>query len=176
MTTTLENMITYKPYTPPKSAIIPPELAEIIAITQDTSVQMLPLTGENLKNHHMAVVAQIGEMIVGYCAGTYPYEQHSGNMMEVGSLVVVPEFRYLGIAHQLVPAVTKQVHSIGWGAIAFCNTASASIFTKAGYQLATTDQVPPEALGPCNTCPMQKLHSNGVCCDEVYVSYPGESQ
>lgn len=170
MITTLEHTITYEPYTPPETAVIPPELDEIIAITQDTSVQMLPLDGEKLASHKTAVVAKMGEIIVGYCAGTYLYEQEGASMMEVGALVVLPGYRHLGIAHQLVPAVTKQVHMLGHGALAFCNLASTPIFKNAGYQAAILDQVPEEALGPCSTCPMQSLHKNGICCDDVYIS------
>ena len=170
MITTLEHTVTYELYTPPETKIIPPELDEIVTITQDTSVQMLPLDGEKLASHQTAVVAKMGETIVGYCAGTYLYEQQGTPIMEVGALVVVPEHRHLGIAHQLVPAVTEQVHSLGYGAIAFCNPASTPIFQTAGYKVATLDQVPEEALGPCSICPMQALHSNGICCDDVYIS------
>ncbi len=171
MKTILEHTVTYEPYTPPETAIIPPELNEIIAITQDTSVQMLPLDGEKLASHQTAVIAKIGETVVGYCAGTYLYKQQGASMMEVGALVVVSELRHLGIAHQLVPKVTDEVHSLGYGAIAFCNPASTPIFKTAGYKAATLDQVPEEALGPCSTCPMQSLHTNGICCDDVYISF-----
>ncbi len=170
MKTILEHTVTYEPYAPPKTAIIPPELDEIIAITQDASVQMLPLDAEKLASHHTAVVAKMAKKIIGYCAGTYLYKQQSTSMIEVGALVVVPEHRHLGIAHQLVPKVTDQVHSLGYGAIAFCNPASTPIFQTAGYEAATLDQVPEEALGPCSTCPMQALHTNGICCDDVYIN------
>jgi len=171
-TAILEQHITYEPYYPPTEPVIPEELNGIVAVTQDTSVQMLPLSGENLASHQAAIVAKLGDLVVGYCAGTYVYEHPDGAIMEVGALVVLPQYRHLGIAKQLVPAVTQHVHGLGYGAIAFCNPASTPIFKNANYAAATLEQVPQEALGPCSTCPMQSLHTNGICCDDVYINMP----
>lgn len=170
MTMTTLETVNYELYAPPTSPIVPTELEEIVAVTTSQGVQMLPLDGEKLHSHKLAVVAYLGEKIVGYCASTYHYNNTENSLMEVGALVVLPEHRHHGIAKDLVPKVTASVHNLGLGAIAFCNPASAPIFEEANYQLASAEQVPAEAIEPCNTCPMQKLHKNGICCDEVYVN------
>ncbi len=165
--TTLET-VNYELYTPPTSPVVPTELEEIVAVTQ--GVKMIPLSGEKLQEHELAIIAKLGERVIGYCAKTYDYFEHKPKLMEVGSVTVVKDHRKEGIATEMVLEVTSLVHGLGHGAIAFCNDASASIFEKAGYIPATEEQIPKESIDNCSSCPMQKSHKNGICCDKIYIN------
>lgn len=142
------------------------ELENIIAVSNETGVQMLPLYEAKIKTHKGAVIAKLGNEVIGYCAITFDY----GNTAEVGGLTVPKEYRRHGIGNGLVQSVTEKAHSLGKNAIAFCNPSSASLFEKNGYYQASYSEVPKEALKQCSACTMKDLHKNGVCCDKVYLN------
>lgn len=142
------------------------ELDNIIAVSNEPGVQMLPLYEAKIKAHKGAVIAKLGNEVIGYCAITFDY----GETAEVGGLTVPKEYRRHGIGNGLVQSVTEKVHSIGKNAIAFCNPSSASLFENNGYYQADYNEVPPEALKQCSACTMKDLHKNGVCCDKVYLN------
>lgn len=145
------------------------KLESIIAVSNEPGVQMLPLYESKIKSHKGAVIAMLGDEVIGYCAITFDY----GNTAEVGGLTVPKEYRKHGIGNGLVQSVTEKVHSLGKNAIAFCNPISASLFEKNGYYQADYSEVPPEALKQCSACTMKDLHKNGVCCDKVYLNMVG---
>jgi N-acetylglutamate synthase-like GNAT family acetyltransferase len=66
-----------------------------------------------------------------------------GYIHEIGSLIVNPNNRGKGIAHQLVSVMTNHLLSLGVNQIiAFCNPDSESIFRDAGYKIQNPEQSP----------------------------------
>lgn len=146
---------------------------ELLEETSKDGIQMLPVNKkvlyERLNNEAPQVIMMIGEEVVGYCAMTQEYKKEDGDsstVHEIGSLIVNPNNRGKGIAHQLVSVMTNHLLSLGVNQIiAFCNPDSESIFRDAGYKIQNPDNLPMAIFEPCAQCP--KKPKSGGCCDTI---------
>ncbi len=128
--------------------------------------QMLPVEPTDIRNKYMGFVALQAGAVAGYVGAMTPEIWNGKPMVEVGSLLVLPEHRKQGIAHKLVAVVTKSLTAEGDIPYAFCNPKSKTIFADAGYINAAYGEVPQSAFSLCSTCPAKPV--NG-CCDEVMI-------
>lgn len=151
--------------------IMPAGLADLLLVTQQPDVQMIPLTSERIAQQHRAgwvalstEAEEIPGRAVGYVGVTFGYRNDS--IYEIGGLVVDPEQRGKGLGQALVTHATREVLKYpGVHPIAFCNPLSIKLFKKAGFQLATGGEVPSEAYEFCGDC--RKQPGDGICCDLV---------
>lgn len=140
-------------------------LEELCAITQQNDVVMLPLTPDKIAAQALQTIAidQQTQQVVGYCSQSYDY----GDYVEVGSLIVDPNYRGHGIGTLLVKAVHNKVIRNGNTPIAFCNPASKAIFKQLGYLPMPICSIPNAALVECGSC--EHKPQRGGCCDTVVV-------
>lgn len=92
------------------------------------------LTAELRQNPTFGWAALVVGKLVGVVIGTF-----DGRKGCVNRLAVVPEFRGLGIAQELIARCEKSLHKAG-ALVLFCliedyNTASMKLFEKVGYTL-----------------------------------------
>jgi N-acetylglutamate synthase-like GNAT family acetyltransferase len=148
----------------------PAGLQELLAVSQDQNVQMLPLTEADLAAHTVAYGAFLPDgSVVGYAALTHTYQQGKFVVGEVGGVMVHPNQRKHGIAANLIGAVTIAVVQKGMTPMAFCNPLSAGRFEANGYVRRADEAAPPEAFAFCSDC--RKKPPTG-CCDTVYFLPP----
>lgn len=108
--------------------------------------------------------------IIGYGAITHIY---SGDILELGGLVVSEQARGMGVAKALIKAITKSaVEAMNPDIlIAFSNPKSSSIFSKlGGIQVPEAQALPPEVWKVCHTCRFydDALACGDRCCGRVY--------
>jgi N-acetylglutamate synthase-like GNAT family acetyltransferase len=128
--------------------------------------QMLKVSEVDILNKYAAYVAFNESVFSGYVGATEPLQHNDGMMVEVGNLIVLPEFRRQGIAHKLVEAMTSKLAKAGELPYAFCNSLSLPIFESAGYINVTSEAIPPAAFCLCNSC--RKKPASG-CCDSMLI-------
>jgi len=133
----------------------------------DEEPQMLPVDSADILDRHLGYVALKSGTFSGYIGAMHILAHKGLNMAEVGSLWVPKNSRHQGIAHKLIGLASGSLVAIQEVPYAFCNPLSKGIFTQMGYHEVDAQQVPPEALVACNSCPMKP--ANGDCCDDILI-------
>ena len=136
---------------------------------------MIPITFDSVAEHHLPTVALArtneGVRLAGYSAITQIYSKY---IIELGGLIVSPDFRGMRVAQQVVKrVVTRANEELEPDMIlAFSNKNSASIFQKLGGEVvADATMLPAEVWKLCLNC---KNYQEAViecgmnCCGRVY--------
>lgn len=97
---------------------------------------------------NLALVGFAQDSFAGYIRGkkTHTNTETSRIFRQVGSLVVMPEFRKNGVGNRLVTDLTALVVSDEQIPYAFCGPNSKPTFMKAGYREALPGELPQDAI------------------------------
>lgn len=128
----------------------PEFLEDYIHYTQDDGNPTLPVElCDVLESHTAHFGAFAGDTLAGYVAITRQHVFLGRAMLEVGSLVVLPEYQGNGMGSELVHGVTHHVTAMNPSAllIAFCHPNSEGSFTANGYKQWPPILAPRESRG-----------------------------
>lgn len=132
---------------------------------------MVPINPDTIQKHQLAHVARVEDRLAGYGAVTHIY---SGNVIELGGLVVGERFRGMGIASGLVETIVASAREelkpemiLAWS-----NPTSATLFSRlGGKQVADAQTLPAEVWKLCHTCRYydEYVEEMGkICCGRVF--------
>ncbi len=125
-------------------------------------------------NKGRAVLAFIGDELVGHSAITYLWEEHGYRDCELGGVFTSPSHRGKGIATVAIQETILLAREIlpDHRIVALANSASEPIFIRLGGRKMQTTEMDPEAWEPCKkSCNRYKAPRLGevfVCCDTPY--------
>lgn len=109
-------------------------------------------------------VAEDGGRIVG-AAGLEAY----GQVALLRSVVVEPEYRGRGVAHDLVERVLQRAAAAGIRNVYLLTTSAADYFRKFGFEAVTREEISPAVLvseefgeGCCDAAQAMRLNLNGL--------------
>jgi N-acetylglutamate synthase-like GNAT family acetyltransferase len=136
---------------------------------------MIPITFDSIAGHHLSTVALAhtteGIRLAGYCAITQIYSRY---IIELGGLIVSPDFRGMRVAQQVVKrVVARATEELEPDMIlAFSNKNSASIFQKLGGEvIADATTLPHKVWKLCINCRNYQeavIECGMDCCGRVY--------
>lgn len=127
---------------------------------------------------HEALVAIIGDCIVGYVALSHV----GAHAVEVRSLVTNRDYRHHGIGTALIIAMTEvaSIHHAGKHIVAMASSASEGLFRKQNFEDPTPSQLSllkKDLLGECVNCSLfqQEAFQGKMCCHTMLVWHKKES-
>lgn len=136
---------------------------------------MVPITHDTITKHHLghlAIIEGSGDPVfVGYAAITHVYSAYS---VELGGLIVKPDFRGEGIASELVSRVHARAIQTWPEAtvIAFSNNVSRVLFDKlGGAQINDPDILPSRVWKVCESCVNYQacvVEQGQRCCGRIF--------
>lgn len=168
-------------------------VADMVNAAEGGTSQMLAVSPEDISEKHIGILAldaskhaadlpatptELASRLTGFAGALDPINYNGHNMTEVGSLKVAETYRRRGIGTALFQAAVSSALREGLVPYAFCNPNSLPLAERiGGRQIAHASEVPPEAFGLCQECPMfqealakQAQDSNTIpCCDRVVI-------
>jgi amino-acid N-acetyltransferase len=108
------------------------------------------------------LVAKVGGEVLG-CVSLLPY---SSGLVEVRSLVVLAEYRGLGIGTRLMEQLMAEVERRKITSL-FALTRKVTFFERFGFQISERDLFPEKVWHDCCQCPLLE------CCDETAMVFSG---
>lgn len=141
---------------------------------------VLPVSEEELSRRfedHEALIAMIGDCIVGYIA----LSKVGDHAVEVRSLVTDREYRQHGIGTALVIAITEVAlkHHQGRTIVAMASVFSEGLFRKQCFEDPKEEELEllkDDLLAECTSCKIfqQGLLQGKMCCHTLLVWHKGE--
>lgn len=137
---------------------------------------MWPRTEEKIqkcfdKGHSVLLVDEVNGDLLAH--GAIKWVSTKNQILEIGTLVVNPDFKGKGLGLKVLSLVTdlaKEKYP-DYQIFAFCNPQSLGLTKKLGWIEAKKEDLPSEVWDGCATCPNKQkaLDAGKLCCDTVVI-------